>query len=151
MSFSSWIAQCECGKEEGYHLLTCKFGGGPVWEHNTILSRSSDCLNELQICHHKEARNRYVDTEDCPDIVYFDSESGHDFELDISLAHLWSLDTIRQAGEKDGYAASKREEKKIEKYNHEVLLNLSSSPWCLSTLRGGASLVNCSWMNGKEV
>ena len=34
-------------------------------------------------------------TEDRPDIVFFDSESGHDIELDISLVHPWSLDTIR--------------------------------------------------------
>ena len=71
MPCSSWIAQCECGKEvdkEGYHLLTCKFGGGPVWEHNTIPSCWSDCLNELQICHHKEPRNEYADTEDRPDM-----------------------------------------------------------------------------------
>ena len=49
--------------------------------------------------------------------------SVQDLELDISLAHPWSLDTIIRAGEKNGYAASKREEKKIEKYNHEVVLD----------------------------
>ena len=64
------------------------------------------CLNELQICHHREPTNRYAGTEDHPDIVFFDLESGHDIELDISLAHPQSLDTIRQAGEKNGYDAS---------------------------------------------
>ena len=66
MPFSNWIAQCECGKDvdkEGYHMLTCKHGGGPVWEHNTILSCWSECLNELQIFHHKEPRNRYAESE----------------------------------------------------------------------------------------
>ena len=60
------------------------------------------------ICHHKEPRNRYADTEDCPDIVLFDSKSGHDVELSISLARPWSLDTIRRAGEKNSYDDSKR-------------------------------------------
>ena len=64
------------------------------------------CLNELKTCHHREPRNRYADTEDRPDITFFDSESGHDVDLDISLAHPQSLDTIRQAGEKNGYDAS---------------------------------------------
>ena len=40
-------------------------------------------------------------------------ESGHD--IDISLAHPWSLDIIRQGGKVNGYANSHREEKKIEK------------------------------------
>ena len=124
MPGNNWIMQCECGKDvdrEGYHLLTCKVGGGPVWEHNMILSGWGECLEELQICHHKEPRNRYAESEG-PDIVFFDLESGHDVELDISLAHPWSLDTIRQAGQEDGYAALKREGKKMEKYGHEVLL-----------------------------
>ena len=37
MPGNNWITQCECGKDvdrEGYHLLTCRVGGGPVWEHN---------------------------------------------------------------------------------------------------------------------
>ena len=79
-------------------------------------------------------------------ILYTLTQSpGHDVDLDISLAHPWSLDTIRRAGEKNGCAASKREEKKLEKYNHEVLLDGSKPfliPLCLSTLGGGASLVN---------
>ena len=40
----SWIKKCECGAvldDKGYHLLTCKKGGGPVWSHD------SSCLNGL--------------------------------------------------------------------------------------------------------
>ena len=32
---------CDCGKEldiQGYHLITCKTGGGPVHTHNSIVS-----------------------------------------------------------------------------------------------------------------
>ena len=35
------VTKCDCGTsldEHGYHLLTWKFGGGPVWQHNTIVS-----------------------------------------------------------------------------------------------------------------
>ena len=35
--------ESECGKtidREGYHLLTCKVGGGLVWSHNCIVSAS---------------------------------------------------------------------------------------------------------------
>jgi hypothetical protein len=34
MPFGNWLAECECGltiDEHGYHLLSCKHGGGPVW------------------------------------------------------------------------------------------------------------------------
>ena len=90
-------------------------------------------------------------TEDRSDIVYFNSESGQDVELDITLAYgqPWSIDTIRRAGENNGYAASKREDK-IDKYNHKVLPDGCKHfliPLCLSTLGGGASPANCSWMN----
>ena len=59
MPFSKWIYHCDCGcqlDEEGYHLLTCKHGGGPVWPHNRILSVWSECLNDLQIQHKKGAK-----------------------------------------------------------------------------------------------
>ena len=37
LPFTNWIKNCDCGHdldEYGYHLLTCKYGGGPVWSHN---------------------------------------------------------------------------------------------------------------------
>ena len=43
--------------------------------------------------------------------MFFDLEFGKDTELDICLAHPWSLDTVKQSGQVDGYAALKREEK----------------------------------------
>ena len=36
--------QCDCGEEldsDGYHLITCKTGGGPVISHNNIVSALS--------------------------------------------------------------------------------------------------------------
>ena len=34
LPYSQIVTKCDCGTsldEHGYHLLTCKFGGGPVW------------------------------------------------------------------------------------------------------------------------
>ena len=39
LPFSSWGLICQCGKEvDEFYLLTCKLGGGPVWEHNEIVA-----------------------------------------------------------------------------------------------------------------
>ena len=37
--FVNWNIQCECGKlADEYHLLTCKHGGGSVWQHDEIVN-----------------------------------------------------------------------------------------------------------------
>ena len=49
LKYSKWITTCDCGaeiNEHGYHLLTCKYGDGPVWENNSSLSTWSNCLSE---------------------------------------------------------------------------------------------------------
>ena len=49
------LDQCECGRPVGnnsYHLMTCKFGGGPVWSHECVTHGWSELLRELGI-HHK--------------------------------------------------------------------------------------------------
>ena len=86
MPFKSCINECECGVElagTGY-LLTCKFGGGPVWEHDSIVSGWCSCLNELQLHHRKEPRKQYTESENRLDILMYDESST---ELDISMAH----------------------------------------------------------------
>ena len=88
MPFKSCINKCECGvelDETGYHLLTCKFGGGPVWQHNSIVSGWCSCLNKLQLHHRKEPREHYTESENRPDSLMYDESST---ELDVSMAHL---------------------------------------------------------------
>ncbi len=44
---SDWMTTCNCGATldgSGYHLLTWKSGGGPVWSHKAITSTWCDCL-----------------------------------------------------------------------------------------------------------
>ena len=90
MPLHSVTKSCECGKDidgHGYHLITCKTGGGPVWTHETVANICSDCLKHLHITHQREPRNRYSNSDDRPDIIAFDADSGCDIELDISIAH----------------------------------------------------------------
>ena len=67
--------------------MTCKTGGGPVWTHEELANTWSDCLQQLNIFHRREPRDHYSNSDDRPDIVAFDSFSGCDIELDISVAH----------------------------------------------------------------
>ena len=48
---SDCVRNCDCGVKLdslGYHLLTCKFGGGPVWQHNSLVSTWSKCLKSYK-------------------------------------------------------------------------------------------------------
>ena len=90
MPLRSVISICDCGKDvdgDGYHFLTCKTGGGPIWTHETLLSVWSNCLQQLNMTHQRGPRNRYINTDDRPDIIAFDAQSGCDVELDISVTH----------------------------------------------------------------
>ena len=124
LPFTKWVKVCDCGQQldqQGYHLLTCKYGGGPVWTHNTILKGWSECLSDLHIPHQTEPRHRFVSSENRPDMTLFDSETGQNLDVDVSLAHPWSKDALNHAHREEGYAAKVREEKKLKKYSGEVL------------------------------
>ena len=67
------------------------------------------------------------DSDNRPDIVIFKAEMGLEVDLDISVAHI-----ISKATKEDGAAASKRERKKQEKYEKE-LLSGGTHPTCSGT------------------
>ena len=130
LPFTDWVNVCDCGRDiypQGYHLLVCKYGGGPVWAHNSILHGWSECMSDLHIPHEKEPRNLYTNSEDRPDVIFFDSETGQNLDMDVSLAHPWSQDTLKRASREDGFAARTREEKKMNKYAREILSGGTSS------------------------
>ena len=52
--------------------------------------------------------------------LYINARSGAEFKSDVSLAHSWNGEIISQAFEVDGFAASKREQRKFIKYNNEI-------------------------------
>ena len=80
---------------------------GPVWTHNSIMSVWSECLASLQIHHRKEPTGRYSTSESRPDNSVFDTKVGSNVELDIALAHPWSLDIFPLSATIDGAAASR--------------------------------------------
>ena len=108
-------------------LSVCLF----VWADNSVLHGWSECMSDLHIPHEKEPRNLYVNTEDCPDITFFDAESGQNLDVDISLAHPWSQGILKRSSREDGFAARTREEKKTNKYTGEILPGGKSSK-CIS-------------------
>ena len=77
------------------------------------------CLDELSIPHQVEPRNRYADSENRPDIVAYDPDGHTTTDLDISMAHPPSGDTLRLAALKSGYAAELREQRKVKKYGQQ--------------------------------
>ena len=124
IAFSSWTTTCNCGAlidDSGYHLLTCKTGGGPVWSHESISSVWSDCFRGLHIHHCRKPRSCYTTTDNRLDIVFFDSNIENNIDLDISLAHPWSSDIFPSSAGVSGAAAERRADRKKEKYSKQQL------------------------------
>ena len=120
--YSQFVTKCDYGTsldEHGYHLLTCKFDGGPVWQHNTIVLIWAKRLDELNIPHQVEPRNRYTDSENRLDITTYDPTGHLTKDLDISLAHPHSCNTVQKAAKISGFAAELREKRKMTKYGQQ--------------------------------
>ncbi|XP_062499045.1 uncharacterized protein LOC134176390 [Corticium candelabrum] len=117
--FGQWAVTCDCGAtvdEGAYHLLTCKRHGGPIWQHDFIVSAWCRCLNSADVLHKKEVRNLYVDSLGRPDIVTFDSGSLTNAEIDVSLAHPYNKEVVSSSAKVTGHASLVREQHKKEKY-----------------------------------
>ena len=113
LSLCDNIQKCDCGRatgdSSGYHQITCKTRGGPVWSHDSIMSVCSECPNDLKIQHKKEPKDKYATSDSRPDIAAFDTGIGSNVELDIALAHLWSSDIFPTSVTMKGTAAARRE------------------------------------------
>ncbi|XP_062520364.1 uncharacterized protein LOC134195363 [Corticium candelabrum] len=123
IAFSRWTMTCNCGAlidDNGYHLLTCKTCGGPIWSHKSISSVWSDCFRGLHIHHRREPRSHYTTTDNRPDIVFF-TDIGNNVDLDISLAYPWSSDIFPSSAVVSGAAAERRADRKKEKYSKQQL------------------------------
>ena len=81
----------------------------------------TECLSDLHIPYQVERRHNYTNIDNCPDITVFDIETGQTLDLDISLAHPWSIDNVKRASTIDGFAARAREDKKKAKYSEHQL------------------------------
>ena len=105
---------CECWKlldKEGYHLITCKIGRGPVWSHNSMVTVWSECLNQVALTHAIEPRDCCSSSQARPDIAIYNA-TDFNVERDISLAHPWCPDVLPVAALNQGSAAAKRERRR---------------------------------------
>ena len=84
-----------------------------MWQHDKIVNAWSTCLHELKIHHEKEPWHRYSGNENRPDIVVYDS--GCSYDLDVAMAHPFSQDALKQAALEEGFAAARRDERKMIK------------------------------------
>ena len=124
LSVPLWATECECGKSldvEGYHLLTCKMGGGPGWSRNSVVLCWSECLSSLLCQNQIEPKDRYTTSNNRADIDVFDSTCERNVEIDVALSHPWSQGILQNAATMDGAAARKREDIKHSKYSKEQL------------------------------
>ena len=66
--FPEWVNKCDCGRTldikdsdaDGFHLITCKNGGGPVWTHDSMMSVWSECLSSVHLPHKCEPTDHYT-------------------------------------------------------------------------------------------
>ena len=96
-----------------------------MWQHEEIVNAWSTCLHELKIHHKKEPRHRYSGNENRPDIVVHNT--GCSYDLDVAMAYPFSQDTLKQAALEEGFAAARREERKMIKYEKQQLAGDTSS------------------------
>ena len=108
-------------------MITCKYGGGPVWFHDIIVAEWSACLKEPDIPHLTKPRNRYVQTDGRPDITFYHIDFGVTHECDVSLGRPWRKDIVNGAATVCGHAATKRESERCYKYSKEILPDGSSA------------------------
>ena len=54
----------------------------------------------------KQPRHRYTGKEEQPDIVVLDSDERSNSDLDITLAHLWSMKVLSQSARRRGFLPS---------------------------------------------
>ena len=70
----------------------------------------------------KEPKDRYATSNSLPDIVVSDTGIGSNVELDIALAHSWSLDIFPMSATMERAAAARREDRKLARYEKENIL-----------------------------
>ena len=115
----SSIKKCinQCGKDvdqKGYHLLTCKFGSGPIRHHDHFLDSYYDMLRSVDFCCKKEITAQF-EGKQRPDIAVYNYHDGK-LLLDITVTHPWSKTNLSGSSERAGFAATAKEKEKNTKY-----------------------------------
>ena len=92
-----------------------------MWTHDSMMSVWSECLSSVHLPHKCEPRDCYTHSNNRPDVLVYDSETGSNVELDVALAHPWASDILPRAATTGGSAAMRREQIKENKYAQERL------------------------------
>lgn len=70
-------------------------------------------LHKLNV-HHKKDKDRYVEIDDRPEIMIYDSIQGSSLDLDVASAHPFSKDILFQAAKKKGKRKGKKKKNESE-------------------------------------
>ena len=116
----SSIQKCTvtCGKSvdpHEYHLLTCKWGGGPICHHDHLSDSLYDMFRFLNFHCKKELKNQF-EGKKRPDVAVYDYHQGKKLLLDMTATHPWALHNITLSKKTVGYAAAAKEQPKNSKY-----------------------------------
>ena len=112
-----------CGKDidkQGYHLLTCKFGGGPIFRHDGYLDIYYNMLREVGFHCRKELTAQFQNKQR-PDIAVYDFHEGKKLLLDITITHPWAQSNISGSSTTAGLQQWKKKNKRTR--NTERLPN----------------------------
>ena len=85
----------------GYHLLTCKWGGGPIHRHHHLSDSLNDMFRSLGFRCKKELQNQFLGKKR-PDVAVYDYNQGKKLLLDMTVTHPWALHNIGSSKQYQG-------------------------------------------------
>ena len=99
----------------GYHLLTCKWGGGIIRRHDRIVDCLFQMVTSVGLRCRKELTNQFAGKER-PDVAIYDYQDGKKLLLDVTVAHPQAKKYMSKSCSIAGFAAAEREKQKNSKY-----------------------------------
>ena len=109
------IAQCgEPIDKFGYHLLTCKWGGGAIHRHDRGLDSVHQMLSSVGLRCRKDLIEQF-EGKQRPDIAVYDFDNGKKLLLDITISHPWAQNYIGRSCTTARFAAAERDRIKNNK------------------------------------
>ena len=110
------VSQCDKDVDDnGYHLLTCRFGGGPIRRHDHFMDSFYEMLRSVDLRCRKELTAQFQGKQR-PDIADYNYRDGKKLLLDITITHVWFATNLSGSSEKAGFAASSKERGEKNKY-----------------------------------
>ena len=108
----------QCGQQmdiEGYHALTCKWGGGPIHRHDSVLDCYFDLFKSVGFHCRKELTSQF-ENKQRPDIAIYNYKDGKKLLLDVTITHPLAKRSVNSSSSKPGFAAAEKEKEKDSKY-----------------------------------